>query len=50
MNLFVTVPMLSISMATVSPDLRYLGGFIPIATPPGVPVSMISPGSRVNRL
>ena len=49
-NLFVTFPTLSIVTSTISPDLRYIGGFLPIPTPPGVPVRIISPGSNVNSL
>ena len=34
-------------MRTVSPGCRNTGGFIPMPTPEGVPVAMMSPGSRV---
>ena len=34
-------------MLTLSPGCRYFGGFMPRATPDGVPVAMMSPGSSV---
>src|SRR5438067_273451 len=40
-------PIAVISMPTLSPGCRYFGGFMPIATPDGVPVAMMSPGSSV---
>ena len=40
-------PIAVISMLTLSPGTRYLGGFMPRATPDGVPVAMMSPGSSV---
>jgi hypothetical protein len=43
-------PIAVISMLTLSPGCRYLGGFMPRATPDGVPVAMMSPGSSVTPL
>jgi len=40
-------PIAVISMLTLSPGTRYFGGFMPRATPDGVPVAMTSPGSSV---
>ena len=33
--------------STTSPGFKYTGGFIPIPTPPGVPVETTSPGHKV---
>ena len=41
------MPSFSIVISTMSPCFRYLGSFIDIATPAGVPVEMMSPGSSV---
>ena len=38
------------STSTTSPDWIKSGGFIPTPVPPGVPVSIMSPGERVNNL
>ena len=44
-------PMPSMPISMTSPGSSQRGGFMPMATPAGVPVAMISPGSRVmNRL
>jgi hypothetical protein len=40
-------PRLSMPRVTTSPTLRYCGGFMPVPTPGGVPVVMMSPGSSV---
>src|SRR6476620_12664717 len=48
--LFLIVPNFSIEISTISLCLRYFGSFIDIATPAGVPVDIISPGSNVMRL
>ena len=40
-----SVPMLEISTSTVSPGFIQTGGLRPAPTPPGVPVTMTSPGS-----
>src|SRR5256885_14277308 len=42
-------PMLSISTSTTSPSCKKSGGVRLNPTPDGVPVAMISPGSRVMR-
>jgi len=44
-----SVPIPSISMATVSPGFRYTGGLRPLPTPDGVPVAITSPGQSVIR-
>src|ERR1700691_378524 len=40
-------PRCSIPNSTTSPAFKYCGGFMPNATPAGVPVLMTSPGSNV---
>ncbi len=47
-QVFVSRPIRSISMVTSSPSVSRTGGSRKIPTPPGVPVAMTSPGSRVN--
>ncbi len=46
-TLFLIVPRFSILISTKSPSFKYFGLFIDIATPAGVPVEIISPGSIV---
>ena len=41
-------PILSISTVTSSPSASRIGGSRKMPTPPGVPVAMTSPGSRLN--
>ncbi len=48
-TLCVNSPNPSIPHSTKSPACRYRGGVIPIATPPGVPVEITSPGSSVMK-
>ena len=45
---FSIAPRPSISMRTTSPAFRKRGGFIAPPTPPGVSVTITSPGSRVK--
>src|SRR5262245_21632644 len=45
---FVRLPILSTHTSMTSPGFRYCGGFIPKPTPGGVPVKIMSPGSRVT--
>lgn len=45
--LFLTLPSPVMLTSTISPSLRYLGSFIPMATPDGVPVRTTVPASRV---
>ena len=49
-TVFSSFPIPLISHLTTSPFLRNFGGFIPIATPPGVPVAMIRyvPGAAAS--
>src|SRR6186997_1235560 len=42
------VPRPSQPSSTTSPTLRNFGGFMPSATPDGVPVTMMSPGSMMK--
>lgn len=46
-TVFRRVPMPSTVTSTISPCFRKPGSFIPFATPAGVPVAIISPGSNV---
>lgn len=46
-TLFSRTPMSSISHLTVSPGLRNTGGFMLMATPPGVPVAITVPAASV---
>ena len=43
-------PKLSIDSLISSPDYKYVGGFMPIPTPDGVPVVIISPGCKDIKL
>ncbi len=43
-------PNFSMEISTTSLCFRYLGSFIDIATPAGVPVDIMSPGSMVIKL
>ena len=45
--MFSSVPIPEIVMLTVSPATNQRGGVIAAATPDGVPVAMMSPGSSV---
>src|SRR6267378_2891778 len=47
---FTSTPTLSISISTVSPGFIHTGGLRRAPTPPGVPVTMTSPGSSVVKL
>jgi len=44
---FTSTPTLLTSISTVSPGFIHTGGLRRAPTPPGVPVTMTSPGSRV---
>ncbi len=48
MTRFSISPSLAMVIFTTSPAFSHLGGFIAAPTPPGVPVEMMSPGSKVN--
>src|SRR5207244_2673146 len=48
MTRFSISPSFAMAIFTTSPAFSHLGGFIAAATPPGVPVEITSPGSRVN--
>src|SRR5919107_1039586 len=48
--LFLIDPNFSMEISTTSLCFKYLGSFIDIATPAGVPVDIISPGSIVIKL
>src|SRR4030095_7155159 len=45
---FVKLQILSTHTSMTSPGFKYCGGFIPKPTPGGVPVKIMSPGSRVT--
>jgi hypothetical protein len=44
---FFIAPSFSMAISTMSPFFKYFGSFIDIATPAGVPVEIMSPGSKV---
>ena len=47
-TMFLNVPIFSISISTKSPGDKNLGfGFMKTPTPAGVPVAIMSPGSKV---